>query len=99
MTDEHKLHKDAARASNAKALLDNELLSEAFLTIENGYITGWRMTEPLDTPRREKFWLGVQVVGKVRDHLRKVIADGKLAQAEIDALAEKEKRRKLFGVV
>jgi hypothetical protein len=100
MTDEHKLHRDTVRASNAQALLNNELLTESLMVLETEYIKKWRHgTKALDVEAREKLWQAVQIVGLVRDHLTKVLSDGKLAQAEINELAEKEKRRKIFGVV
>jgi hypothetical protein len=46
---------------------------------------------------REKLFLAINVVGKVRDSLNAIVANGKLAQAELKSLAETAERRKLFG--
>lgn len=91
MTDAEKL----ARASRAQSLIDDELLKEAFKQLEADYITGWKATNARDTEGREKLFLAVQVVGKVRDHLSRVLADGKLTKREIDDLAA---RKKLLGL-
>ncbi len=86
MTDEIKLNRELTRAARAQALLDNELLAESLTTLEQSYIKAWRESAARDTDARERLWQAVQVVGKVRDHLGKVVADGKLAQAELKSL-------------
>jgi hypothetical protein len=40
-----------------------------------------------DTAGRERLWQTVNVLGKVKDHLARVAADGKLAQHELNSLA------------
>jgi hypothetical protein len=42
-----------------------------------------------------KLFLAINIVGKVRDHLSKIISNGKLAAAELKALAEVAERK--FG--
>jgi hypothetical protein len=49
-----------------------------------------------DTDARERLWQAVNILRKVKDHLAQIVRDGKLAQREIDELAEKRKR---FGIV
>ena len=99
MVDEHKLLRDADRAARAITLLENDLLQEAFANLESAYIASWRETNPLDTTAREKLYLAVNVVGKVRDHLTSIVSNGKLAAAELKALAETAERKKRFGVI
>jgi hypothetical protein len=94
--DEHKLSRDIGRQARAQALMRDELLQEGFAQLEARYIAAWRETGVLDTVARERLWQAIQVLGKVRDHLGKIVADGRLAQREIDQLAEKRKR---FGIV
>jgi hypothetical protein len=86
MTDD-KLEAAIARGARAKALLESELLKQVFAQIEADYIEGWRRTSARDTDARERLWLAVQVVGIVKDHLVIVANDGKLAQAELDRIA------------
>lgn len=98
--DEHKLHRDAGRALRAANLLENELLTEAFAKLETAYIEAWRSSPAKDTDGREKLFLAINVVGKVRDHLTAIVTNGKLAQAELNALAANEERRKKrFGII
>lgn len=99
MSDESTLERAAARAIRAEALLDDELLNGAFDTLEKSYIAAWRATTVDDAAGREKLFLAVNIVGKVRDHLASVVANGKLARAELKELAETAERRKRFGII
>jgi hypothetical protein len=99
MIDESKLDQAAAKAIRAQELLDNELLMEAFRGLEDGYIAAWRATRIEDVAAREKLFLAINVVGKVRDHLTGILTNGKLAQAELKELAQTAERRRRFGIV
>jgi hypothetical protein len=92
MTDD-KLHRDSVRGAQAKALIDNELLAEAFARLDADYIAAWRATPARDTDARERLWQATQIVGKVRDHLTSVLNNGKLAQRQLDELAAREARK------
>lgn len=64
-------------------LLRDELLTEAFDTLRAEYLAGWEASPARDTDGRERLWLAVQVLGKVRGHLEQVVADGRLASREL----------------
>jgi hypothetical protein len=83
----------------AQTLVDDELLSEAFNALEASYTSAWRRTVIDDLAGREKLFLAINIVGKVRGHLASVIANGKLAQAELNALAQTAERSKRFGIL
>lgn len=97
MMDEAKLSQESARAARAQNLLDNDLLTEAFDEMERAYIEAWSATKIEDVVGREKLFLAVNVVRKVRGHLNTVVSDGKMAQAQLSELADTAKRRSLFG--
>lgn len=99
MTDEASLNEMATRGVRVEQLLDNELLAEAFTALEASYISAWRATGIDDVGGREKLFLAINVVGKVRDHLGSVVANGKLAEAELKELARVAERRKRFGIL
>lgn len=99
MSDENRLDQAAVKALRAQELFDNELLTEAFGTLEANYTAAWRATTIDDVSGREKLFLAVNIVGKVRDHLMTVVANGKLAQAELKELAQIAERRKRFGIL
>jgi hypothetical protein len=96
MTDD-KIQRDINRGQRADALLKDELLRECFDALEREYIEAWRNSPARDTDGRERLWQAVQVIGKMHDHLVKVLNDGKLAQNELNRLTEldavKAKRR------
>jgi hypothetical protein len=99
MAEESVLEQAAAKAARAQALLDDELLSEAFSVLEASYASAWRGTVIDDVAGREKLFLAINIVGKVRDHLSSVIANGTLARAELKELAQTAERRKRFGIL
>lgn len=96
MTDEIKLTKAVDRASRAERLLSDDIIAEAFDLLEKSYIETWRATGIHATNDREKLFIAINVVGKVRDHLNSVVQNGKLAKAELATLSEPKKR---FGIV
>lgn len=99
MTDEFKLGEVAAKAVRAQKLLDNELLTEAFEGLEDAYTAAWRSTTIDDAGAREKLFLAINIVGKVRDHLTSIVTNGRLAQAELKELAQTAERKKRFGIL
>jgi hypothetical protein len=72
------------------------MLTESFASLELAYINEWSTTQFRDTDARERLWQAVNVLRKVKDHLGKVVADGRVAQRDIDQLLERKKR---FGLV
>ncbi|WFU35651.1 hypothetical protein QA635_15080 [Bradyrhizobium brasilense] len=99
IADESRLDQAVGRAVRAERLLADELLVEAFATLEDAYTTAWRSTTIDDASGREKLFLAINVVGKVRDHLTAAVTNGKLAKAELKELAQTAERRKRFGIL
>lgn len=93
------LTKATERAAQAQRLLDDKMLAEAFKGLEEAYTAAWRATLIDDISGREKLFLAINVVGKVRDHLTAIVNNGKLAQAELKELAQTAERKKRFGIV
>lgn len=91
--DEARLQEARARGMRAEALINDELLSEAFKTLEATYIKAWSATDAAQADSREHFWRAVQILGDVRGHLMKAIANGKVAQRELTDLANKFRPR------
>src|SRR5882762_8596176 len=97
MPDENRLDQAATRAVRAQELLNNELLGDAFGTLEESYLSAWRATTIEDVSGREKLFLAINIVGKVRDNLISVVSNGSMAEAELKALRETAERKKRFG--
>jgi hypothetical protein len=94
--DEAKLGRDVSRASQAQSLLENELFNEAITTLKRELMDAWEATQPRDVDGRERCWAAVQQVGRLKSYLQSVLNDGKLANAELKELTERQKR---FGIV
>jgi hypothetical protein len=83
---EDKLQAWISRGARAEALIKNELLQEAFNKLEDDYVAAWKTWPAADAAGRERLWQAVNVLGKVKDHLARVVADGKLAQRQLSEL-------------
>jgi len=93
MTDEIKLRKAQGRAARVETLMRDEMLQEAFATLEAEYIRGWKLTADTEHAARERLYIAVQLVSEIKRHLRKVLDDGKLATRDLNQLqAERQKR-------
>ncbi len=93
---EDRLQSAVARAVRAQALLNDDLLTEAFDTVTRAYLDKWMGTDIKDQDQRERLWHAIKVAGKVKKHLHSVVSNGALAQREIDDLAG---RRKFAGLI
>jgi hypothetical protein len=96
-----KLIRDAGRENKlirARQLLEDEMLVEAFKTLEDAYTPVGATRRSTTPPAREKLFLAVNIVGKVRDHLA-ARYNGKLAQAELNEIAAAAERKKRFGII
>jgi len=87
---EDEIARQINEMAQAAALQNNEFLWKQFDHLKNEYIAAWQITPARDTDGRERLWQAVQVVGKVRDHLRQVLDDGKLAQDALARLMSKQ---------
>lgn len=74
------------RGKRAALLLQDDLLTGAFEELEASYIKALLETHVRDNDARERLYVAVHVARKVKDHLHKCLADGKIAQREIDDL-------------
>jgi hypothetical protein len=74
------------RAAKAEALRNDEMLNEAFATLEQSYVTAWKSWPAADSNGRERLWVAVNILGKVKEHLLSVVGGGKVAKAELDQL-------------
>lgn len=80
MTDNEKVH----RGEEAKRLLENQLLNEAFDTLEQEYTQVWKQTKASDEVAREKLWMAINQLSKVKMELHSVIQTGKVAKNALE---------------
>lgn len=99
MTDEIGLQRKISRGQKAKALIEDEVLNEAFNTLEKSYLDFWRTTDVKDFRAREAIFIAVNQVEKLKSHLHAVLSDGKIADIELQrAFSDQERKKKLGGV-
>jgi hypothetical protein len=96
---EHHLSEAAAKGARARQLLESDLLAATFKGLEDSYTAAWRATTIDDVGSREKLFLAINIVGKVRDHLTAIVTNGKLAEVELRQLAETAERKRRFGIL
>lgn len=78
---------DARKGQEAKDLLENPILVEAFAVLENEYLKAWRQSKPADQEERERLWLAVGLLEEIQRHLRIVVENGTMAKRDIDKLS------------
>lgn len=88
------LEERVARAERVRNILNDELVREAFDGVRAEYAQAWEMTKENQERERERIWLLMKTLEKVRGHLVAIVEDGKLAQNEITQF---QKRRSIFG--
>ena len=71
------------RGSRAREVLENEVFIEAFSAIEQEYIEAWKTSPVRDEIGREKLWLMLSLLGKVKSQITTTLETGKLAQTEM----------------
>ncbi|HSY85826.1 MAG TPA: hypothetical protein VLA85_04595 [Verrucomicrobiae bacterium] len=91
MTD---LRREANRGQRARAILEDEIISEALDAIEAELRAGWEGSRAEDTAGREDAYRMLRAAKAFRERLRKVIDDGSVAQAEIEAHERALRRKK-----
>lgn len=69
-----------------QAALELERTNEAFDTLREQYIKAWEEAPLRDAEGRERLWQAVQIVGKVRSHLANIVANGRVAEADVRRL-------------
>ena len=88
-----ELQRDSTRAREAQALLDNTLLNEVFDYLRKSYVEAWQAAR--DNEKREENWHNVHAIDRIKEHLATVVANGRMAQEQIEQLVKVEQRRKL----
>ena len=87
MADDAISHQRAiSRAARAKALAEDDILKEAFTAFEDELMSLWRGTKMDATAERERVWIMLKAIGRIRQHLQTVISDGKVSAAILEDL-------------
>lgn len=71
------------RGEEAKRLLENPLLIEAFEVIENEVNELWKTSPSADAEGREKLYLSLRLLGRLKAQIQSVVETGKVEQATV----------------
>jgi hypothetical protein len=77
------LEQESRRGEQARRLLEDPLLQEAFAMVEAALRDAWAATVDDATSERERLWLTLKLLGRVRAFLTEVVETGKLADVQI----------------
>ncbi|WP_423016881.1 hypothetical protein [Undibacterium sp. Di27W] len=71
-------------ASRAREVLENEAYQQAFADIENEVTEKWKNSPARDAEGREKLWMYLAMLKKLKSQLDTTLETGKLAQLEVE---------------
>lgn len=83
---------DIARGERARAILDDPVFQETFEIVRAGLLSTWENAPVKDTEARERAWMAVKLLTRLRAELEQFTTSGKFAAAE--ALRVASERRK-----
>jgi len=77
------LEQESRRGEQARRLLEDPLLQEAFATVDVALRNAWVATTDDATTERERLWIMLKLLGRLRSHLSEVLETGKLADRQL----------------
>ncbi len=91
---EGKVRDNMERGEKAAALLRNELLQEAFSTLEQDFMQAWKVSSVEDSQNRERLYMLCQNLSALQGYLESIVTGGKLAKSQLDELQNRVKFEK-----
>lgn len=86
------LELERRRGEQARRLLEEPLLVEAFAAVEGALRQQWETTEDAEEAVRERAWLMLKLLRRVRAGLAEVMETGRLSERQLAALEAAEIR-------
>lgn len=74
---------EVRRGEEARQLLEHPLLVEAFESIEKEVTEQWQNSPARDVEGREKLWLTLKLLHRLKGQLTQVVETGKVAEATL----------------
>jgi hypothetical protein len=78
------LFKEQDRGAKAEVLLRDEMLVDAFATMERVYLEAWRESPQRDNEGRENIFQMLRALDALKSHLEEVVTTGKFASMQIN---------------
>ena len=87
------------RGDKARQFLDDEVFREACAKIEADIIEAWKSWKASDIEGRERLWLGLNMLGKIKQVLSDYAVSGRHERKRIEELANNRPETHLRPVV
>ena len=71
---------DEIREAKAKRLLEDDLLKDAFDTLEKDIMDTWVASGVDDGRARETCWLSIRLLSRIKVHLTSIVETGEMAK-------------------
>lgn len=97
MADEGKLRDQQTRGERAKLLLNNDLLLEAFKSIDETLEKEWRSSKAGEQQLREDVWRSQKLMESIRKHIEKHVYTGEAAGKELARIKGKPTLSKVLN--
>jgi hypothetical protein len=81
------LEAERQRGEEARRLLAHPLLAEAFAAIDADLRRRWEASGDGESAARERLWLALRLLGRLRGALAEVLETGRLAAVQLDEMA------------
>lgn len=81
-----------ARGEEARSILESPIFIEAFESAEKDIVSQWMGSPARDSEGREKLWVYLAMLRKVRAHMERAIETGDMARIEIERKASLAER-------
>jgi len=78
------LTEDSRRGAEARRLMAEPLLAQAFAAVEDGLKAAWLATQDGETDERERLWLSLRLLRRLRAELEAAAAGGRLADRQLE---------------
>lgn len=78
-----RLELEQRRGEQARRLLEEPLLVEAFATVQAGLRQQWEASGDGATEARERLWLMLKLLGRVHGLLTEALETGRLAETQL----------------
>lgn len=85
------------RGERAQSLLEDPLFRDTWETLEAEILHQWRDSPVRDTEGRERLFMAIRLLERLRGLFEAHVANGKLASARIDDLRRDQALRQTFG--
>ena len=89
--DEGKLRDQQRRGARAEALLKDDLLQAAFSELRQSLLHSWETTAAGQTEERERTWLSLRLLEKIKSMLETHVTTGNLAARQIAMMEPRKK--------